>query len=223
MMQKEWTENDLKEMASQLGNPSGQGGVKTGEMMNLSNSGMIATTIALLGLTNGHRVLEIGPGNGKHVSSLLAACDKLSYTGLDISDTMVAEATQHNSTKVMEGKATFVLSNGKTIPFMSDSFERVFTVNTIYFWKRPVEYAAEIYRVTSPGGMFNLALADKAFMAKLPFTRYGFQLYDKQLAVNLMQAAGFEIDDVIEQLDITVGNMGQPVERDIIILKCRKH
>lgn len=221
-MHKEWTENDLKEIASQLGNPSGQGGVKTGEIMNLSNNGMIATTIALLEIEEGQRILEIGPGNGKHVNTIFQSCEQLTYTGLDISETMVNEATQINSSRVMEGKVTFVLSNGRLIPFMANSFDRVFTVNTIYFWKDPAGYTAEIYRVLKPGALFNLALADKSFMDKLPFTRYGFTLYGKPDVVTLLKNAGFAIDDVIEQLDITVGNMGQPVERDIIILKCRK-
>ncbi|REA59760.1 class I SAM-dependent methyltransferase [Dyadobacter luteus] len=222
-MQKEWTENDLKEIASQLGNPNGQGGVKTGEMMNLSNNGMIATTIALLDIQDGQRILEIGPGNGKHVSTIFNSCEQLTYTGLDISETMVNEATQFNSSRVMEGKVTFVLSNGRLIPFMANSFDRIFTVNTIYFWNDPAGYAAEIYRVMKPGALFNLALADKSFMEKLPFTRYGFRLYGKPDVVTLLKNAGFEIEDVIEQLDITIGNMGQPVERDIIILKCRKN
>lgn len=221
-MQREWTENDLKEIASQLGNPNGQGGIKTGEMMNLSNNGMIATTIALLDIEEGQRILEIGPGNGKHVGAIFNSCEQLTYTGLDISETMVNEATQLNSSRVMEGKVTFVLSNGKVIPFMANSFDRIFTVNTIYFWNDPAGYAAEIHRVMKPGGLFNLALADKSFMEKLPFTRYGFRLYGKPDAVTLLKNAGFEIEDVIEQLDITVGNMGQPVERDILILKCRK-
>ncbi|MCE7038841.1 class I SAM-dependent methyltransferase [Dyadobacter sp. CY312] len=221
-MQREWTEDDLKEIASQLGNPTGKGGVKTGEMMNLSNNGMIATTVALLGIRAGHTVLEIGPGNGKHVSAILESTEELQYTGLDISETMIAEATQLNSTRVMDGSVNFVLSNGKTIPFTPHFFDRIFTVNTIYFWKDPLHYAKEILRVLKPGGIFNLALADKSFMEKLPFTKYGFQLYDRKSVAKLMTGAGFEIVDVIEQIDITVGNMGQPVERDIMVLICRK-
>jgi ubiquinone/menaquinone biosynthesis C-methylase UbiE len=221
-MQREWTEDDLKEIAVQLGNPTGKGGIKTGEMMNLSNNGMIATTVALLGVQDGQRILEIGPGNGKHLKSIMDSHEGLRYTGLDISETMVNEATQLNSIRVMEGTATFVLSNGKTIPFSSDTFDKIFTVNTVYFWKDPVAYAAEIYRVLKPGCLFNLALADKTFMEKLPFTKYGFQLYDKQSVTKLMRKAGFEIVEVVEQIDITIGNMGQPVEREILVLMCRK-
>ena len=221
-MQREWTEEDLKEIASQLGNPTGKGGVKTGEMMNLSNNAMIATTVALLGIQQGQTILEIGPGNGKHVNAILDASEDLRYTGLDISETMIVEATQLNSIRVMEGTVNFVLSNGKTIPFAADSFDRIFTVNTVYFWKDPVFYATEILRVLKPGGIFNLALADKSFMEKLPFTKYGFQLYDSKSVNKLMVSSGFEIVDIVEQIDITIGNMGQPVERDIMVLICRK-
>lgn len=221
-MEKQWTENELKEIAKQLGNPTGDGGIKTAEMMNLSNHGMIATTVALLDIQNGDNMMEIGPGNGKHVPSLMDSHENLKYTGLDISETMINEAHLLNSKLVLEGKATFVLSNGKTIPFAENSFDKIFTVNTVYFWKNPNHYAAEIYRVLKPNGVFNLALATKTFMEKLPFTAYGFKLYSKSEALTLLTDAGFAIIDAVEQVDITVGRLGQPVERDIIIIKCTK-
>jgi ubiquinone/menaquinone biosynthesis C-methylase UbiE len=221
-MQREWTENDLKEMASQLGNPTGPGGLKVGQMMNLSNNAMIATTVALLGIQDGQCILEIGQGNGKHVHSILGEKQNLKYTGLDISETMIAEATQLNSISVMDGTVNFVLANGKTVPFASHSFDRIFTVNTIYFWKQPLAYAKEIRRVLKPDGIFNLAVTDKSFMEKLPWIKYGFQLYDKKSVSKVVVDAGFEIVEVVEQVDITIGNMGQPVERDIMVFICRK-
>lgn len=221
-MQREWTDEELKEIASQLGNPTGESGIKTGEMMSLSNNGMISATVALLNIEDGHRILEIGPGNGKHVGQIMIQHENLLYTGLDISETMILEATQHNSVGVMQGKINFVLSNGKTIPFSANTFDSIFTVNTIYFWEDAQAYASEILRVLKPGGMFNLSLADKSFMEKLPFTRYGFKLYNKPEAKKLMQSAGFEVVDIIEQIDITVGRLGQPIERDMMVLTCRK-
>ncbi|TDE15464.1 class I SAM-dependent methyltransferase [Dyadobacter psychrotolerans] len=221
-MKKEWSETDLAAIAGQLANPTGEGGIKTGEMMNLSNNGMIATTIALLSIQEGNRVLEIGPGNGNHVSELMKLYE-ITYTGVDISLTMIEEASRRYSEDVLKGNVNFILSDGNQLPFQSDFFDKIFTVNTIYFWKDPVKYASEIYRILKTDGTFNLALATKSFMKKLPFTKYGFQLYDKETAVSLMSEAGFQVQEIIEQIDITIGNMGQPVERDIMVLICTKY
>ncbi len=221
-MEKQWTADELREMARQLGNPSGEGGIKTAEMMNISNQGMIANTIALLDIQPGDQILEIGPGNGKHVASVLDSFDSVYYTGMDISETMIAAAHALNAESVLAGKATFTLSNGKTIPFSAHTFDKIFTVNTVYFWKNPLQYATEIYRVLKPNGTFNMSLATQEFMEKLPFTIYGFKLYNKNTISKLVVKAGFQLIDVHEQIDITVGRLGQPVEREILILKCTK-
>ena len=221
-MQKAWPENDLKEIARQLGKPDGELGLKTGLMMNRSNGAMIRRTVELLDIQDNEQILELGPGNGEHVADLLAAGSDLFYTGADISETMILEAIKMNEDVVNRGKVSFVLSNGEKLPFQNDSFHKIFTVNTIYFWENPENYAQEIYRTLKANGTFCLALAAKSFMEKLPFTKYGFQLYDKDSALKSMQSAGFLIDQVVEEMDVTIGNMGQQVEREIIILICTK-
>ena len=221
-MQNEWSEEDLKEIAKQLSHPDGETGVRTGHIMNKSNSGMIRRAIELSEIEDNQQILEIGPGNGEHVKIVFEKYSDIKYTGVDISETMIEEAAKMNESLVSNGRATFVLSNGINLPFSDHSFDRIFTVNTIYFWHSPAEYAAEIYRVLKFNGTFCLALADKSFMEKLPFTRFGFQLYNKESAVKLMNDAGFFVESVVEEIDMTIGNLGQQVERDIILIICRK-
>jgi len=221
-MQKEWTEDDLKEIARQLGKPEGELGLKTGQMMNKSNGAMIRRAFELLEIKSFEKVLEIGPGNGEHVEELLQNTSETRYWGVDISETMIVEANKINESLINQGKVSFVSSDGKMLPFEDHCFDKIFTVNTIYFWQEPGSYAFEIYRILKPGGTFCLALADRSFMEKLPFTQFGFQLYDKESAKKRMENTGFVIEKVVEELDITVGNMGQQVEREIIIVVCKK-
>ena len=135
---------------------------------------------------------------------------------------MVSEAKALNSEWIASGKASFVLSNADKLPFDDHSFDKIFTVNTIYFWQNPLEYAREVGRVLKLNGTFCLALANKSFMEKLPFTTFGFQLYDPETARKLMEDAGFFAEDVLQEIDITVSNLGHPVEREIMILVCKK-
>ena len=160
-MKKEWTEEELKQVARQLSQPKGDAGIKTAERMALSNENMIARTVESLRLEAGEKVLEIGPGNGSHVAWLMDKATGLSYTGADISMTMIEEANRINDAMVSSGSVSFELSDGEHLDFPADAFQKIFTVNTLYFWKDPRAYATEIYKVLKPGGRFCTAFATK--------------------------------------------------------------
>lgn len=221
-MKKEWSEEELKEVARQLGNPDGANGVKTGERMNLSNANMINRGVESLDIKTGETVLEIGPGNGSHVGSIIDVADKVIYYGIDISETMILEANKLNEGLVINGQVIFALSDGNKLDFQDGFFDKIFTVNTVYFWRDPVAYAKEIFRVLKPGGVFGLVFSDKSFMEQLPFTKFGFQLYDKNLAKKLLQQAGFSVNETIEETETTQSNLGEFVDRPIVIMLATK-
>ncbi|TKC04138.1 class I SAM-dependent methyltransferase [Pedobacter frigoris] len=221
-MEKEWNDEDWHELASQLSEPQGDAGIKTGEMMASSNENMIFRTIDLLGLRANEEVLEIGHGSASHLSTLMRKASGLEYTGIDISLTMIEEAKRINTAFIESGSVSFYLSDGLHIDFSDNQFDKIFTVNTLYFWKDPEAYAKEIYRVLKPGGRFCLAIATKDFMEKLPFTKWIFQLYDRPMVEELLSAAGFSIQSVAEEKDFAVSKTGEQVERDIIIVTAGK-
>jgi cyclopropane fatty-acyl-phospholipid synthase-like methyltransferase len=64
---------------------------------------------ASLGVEAGHRVLEIGFGNGRAAPQVIAQAVDVRYSGIDISPTMVAEASAFNAVLVAAGKASFHL------------------------------------------------------------------------------------------------------------------
>ncbi|MGY0035529.1 class I SAM-dependent methyltransferase [Pedobacter sp. NJ-S-72] len=101
---------DFKEIAGQLGCPSGDKGIRTAENMAVNNNNMIMLTISALDLNPGDVVLEIGPGNGSHVVSLLKDIKYLLYYGVDISPLMISEAIKLNLASVASGRADFSLS-----------------------------------------------------------------------------------------------------------------
>ena len=212
------SEEQLMEIASQLSCPSGDSGLKTAENMALHNDNMIATAIDGLNLQPGDVVLEIGPGSGTHLTRLFAKAESLSYTGADISELMVSEAMKNNMALVKKGQASFLLSDGKQLDFGPNTFDKIFTVNTLYFWADAVNYAAEMLRVLKPGGTFCLCFAPKAFMTKLPFTGYVFKLYSQEEAVKVLTLAGFEIVATEEHKELIKTAAGESIERDFILI-----
>lgn len=213
---------NMKELARQLSCPEGEDGIKTGELMNIGNENMIKRTIDLADITEKDTLLEIGHGNGAHVAYLFKKANPTHYYGIDISETMIKEAQRINVDLITANKASFGLSNGENLPYSNNFFDKIFTVNTLYFWKDPKVYAAEIYRILKPNGKFCLTFAEKSFMEQLPFTQYGFQLYDIPLATALLKDVSFVIENIIKETEETTSNTGQAVKRDIVIIIAQK-
>ncbi|RZK81144.1 MAG: class I SAM-dependent methyltransferase, partial [Pedobacter sp.] len=124
----------FKSIADQLKCPTGDDGLTTAAHMAENNHNMILQTIAAMKLKEYDTVLEIGPGGGRHVGSLFNEIGNLDYYGIDISELMITEATKVNQSLLRAGNLTFSLSDGVTIDFSDNFFDKVFTVNTIYFW-----------------------------------------------------------------------------------------
>ncbi|SMD13188.1 class I SAM-dependent methyltransferase [Pedobacter nyackensis] len=216
------TEQQLREIAGQLGKPEGADGIMTAERMAHTNNNMTKSAIEALDIAKGDVVLEIGPGNGTHVKDLMTKASGIRYYGVDISDTMVAEANRINEAEVNKGQVSFSLTAADKLNFDDEFFDKIFTVNTLYFWADPLAYAAEIKRVLKHGGLFCLAIGTKEFMEKLPFTKYRFKLYDASDAEQLFRSAGFIVTDVKQQKDLTTSHTGEIVDRDIIIMTARR-
>src|SRR5690606_9635685 len=107
-------------------------------------------------------------------------------------------------------EVNFLLTDGLALPFADMSFDRIVTVNTLYFWENPLAYACEIHRVLkSDGGVFCLAFVEGEFMKNLPFASYGFELYDRKMAENLLENAGFTIKGSVTETETIRSNTGE--------------
>lgn len=213
------SEKELQELAGQLRRPDGDEGRKVGEMMNIVNGNMINKAIENLQLSDNDTVLEIGPGTGSHVKSILNSGTSIVYHGIDISDTMVAEAAKLNSGLQ---NTSFTVTDGKSIPFEKGLFDKVITTNTIYFWENPQGYANEIARVLKPGGLFSIGFIPSSTMQYLPFAKYGFTHYDIEAVSKLLTSAGMEIAGAVTHKEVVPTNSGEQVEREFVILTAKK-
>lgn len=205
--------DQLAALASQLSHPSGEKGLEIAEMMNETNIGMTKNAISNLTLTSGEAVLELGHGNAGHLNFLFSLCENVHYTGLEISTLMNQEAQQLNGSFIEAQKAAFALYDGKHIPFSDNQFDKLFTVNTLYFWENPLETLAELSRVLKPKALFSLTFAHRSFMEMLPFTPFGFTLYNPDEVMALVQQSNFKLKHEDSQIETVMTKDGQTVER----------
>ncbi|AOC94237.1 Phthiotriol/phenolphthiotriol dimycocerosates methyltransferase [Flavobacterium anhuiense] len=206
-------QEELQAIASQLKHPSGEKGIEMANMMNETNINMTKHSIQNLNISNENRILELGHGNAGHVEFLFEQAEKPKYYGLEMSELMFQEARQINRNFVSQKQAFFSIYDGNTIPFEDGSFDKIFTVNTIYFWQKPEELLSEIYRVLKSNGTFCLTFAEEDFMKTLPFTQYEFELYSTQKAQELIKKSEFKIVYTETQTEKVKSKTGELVDR----------
>ncbi|SDD37810.1 class I SAM-dependent methyltransferase [Niabella drilacis] len=214
--------NGLKELAAQLRQPDGAKGIEVADMMHASNIGMTRHAIDQLAIADNDHILELGHGSGKHLPYLLQQKTGLTYYGLELSKTMNQEAGKENRAFVERKQAVFQLYDGVHIPFADHYLDRVFTVNTIYFWTDPERLLSELYRVLKPGGKLNITFAQEHFMKELPFTQYGFTLYNNERITELLKKTRFRIADMVTQSENIQSKPGGEATREFTTVSLEK-
>ncbi|MBS7252822.1 class I SAM-dependent methyltransferase [Flavobacterium branchiicola] len=204
---------ELQAIASQLKHPSGEKGIEMANMMNETNINMTQHSIRNLKISNGNKILELGHGNAGHVEFLFEQAENLKYYGLEMSELMFQEARQINRNFVSQKQAFFSIYDGNTVPFEDESFDKIFTVNTLYFWQKPEELLLEIYRVLLQKGNFCLTFAEEDFMKTLPFTQFEFELYSTEKAQKLIEKTAFKIVYTESQTEKVKSKTGELVDR----------
>jgi len=215
-------EETLKSIAEQLRKPVGEYALKVGEKMNEGNLHINLYTIEALKLAPNNNILEIGMGNGFFVKDILSANEFIRYTGCDFSEVMVDEASKINEEYVKAGTAKFYLANAEQLPFNDEEFDKVFTVNTIYFWTDPSLVLSEIKRVLKPKGQVIISIRPKAVMQYYPFVKYGFEMFNKEELTDLLRQNDFNITDIIEREEPEQEIAGEKMSVETLIVCAEK-
>lgn len=213
-------EKDLKILAKNLANPEGEKGLEIADMMHATNISMTLESIKAMALQDLDSVLEVGQGNAGHLEFVLNEAKNIQYIGLDISETMRKAAAEKNT--AFKDQAQFLVYNGHDIPFQDHKFNKIFTVNTLYFWERPLDFLNEIFRVLKPEGIFVLTFGQKEFMQNLPFTEFGFNLYDNQSLIKMIEKSLFSNYILTEKEEVIKSKTGELVTRIYTILTIKK-
>ncbi|MEX2485146.1 MAG: class I SAM-dependent methyltransferase [Brumimicrobium sp.] len=213
---------EMKALASQLRQPEGEAGVQVAELMNETNNKMICHSIHHLNMLDNNRVLELGHGNCSHLKYLLKQRTNLTYYGLETSELMKNEAQKINSSFLDKKVASFHLYGGLEIPFSDNYFDRVFTVNTIYFWDNPKLLISELHRVIKQSGILNITFVEGESMKKLPFTQYGFSYYNKDKIAQLISNVSFRIVAAETQMETVKSKTGDTVNREYTTITIKK-
>ncbi len=143
-----------------------------------------------LSLGRNDHALEIGFGTGTLIKKIADNFDNGLIEGVDFSKSMVEIAQKKNKKHINSGKVIIRLGDFDEMLFDDNSFDKIFSVNTIYFWKNPKTSISKIYRILKPGGKLVIGFNDKDEMKKMPLNKDVFQYYSTQDVTELLSING---------------------------------
>ncbi len=194
-------EDFLKEVAAQLRKPNGEFGREVADKMNESNQQMNLKTIELLDIKPQETILEVGMANGAYTQTILEKAASVKYIGIDYSSDMVELALRNNNTHLENKGAEFFLGDIINLPVSSNSVDKLFTVNTIYFWGDLDKSLLEGHRVLKTNGLFAITIRPEGCLRKYPSTKYNFKHFSTEDIENLFIKHGFEIHTSIHEIE----------------------
>jgi ubiquinone/menaquinone biosynthesis C-methylase UbiE len=205
-----------EQQAAQLRKPHGEGAEAIATYMRELNWDLYAHVVNHLLPDKGLSLLELGFGEGIVPEMLDQHITTLHYTGIDFSEEMVNMATA----KHIPG-ARFLLGEVAAMPFADQTFDIAFGINVLYFWETPERELSEIMRVLKPGGLLLLGYRPKTYMQAIPFTQFGFTLYETAALEKLLAKQGFvKITTQTEaEPDRMIAGKVQPMKHAVTIAK----
>jgi len=147
------SKNSFNELASQLRCPSGEIGKQVGKQMDELNTPQNDWIITLLNLQPSDRVLEIGFGTGKTLEKIAKIVKAGKIYGVELSNTMIDVASRKLKDKISLGLIKLYKDNSENLPFLDNSFNKIFSVHTVYFWENLNRVFSQLFRVSSVGGI----------------------------------------------------------------------
>jgi ubiquinone/menaquinone biosynthesis C-methylase UbiE len=162
------------------------------EKGNAELNALMCETLSIRG--NDH-ILEIGFGTGTLIKKIADHLDNGLIEGVDFSKSMVAIAQKKNRNHIKNGKVKFHLGDFDEVTFDDNCFDKIFSVNTIYFWKNPKTTISKIFRILKPGGKLVIGFHDKTDMEKMPLNKDVFQYYSTHEIKKLLSVYG-SLDDI---------------------------
>ncbi len=142
---------------TELGNPAKPCGSAGEEMLRGMNQRHYAVTgwaLNFFDLKSSSRVLDIGCGGGETLRRMSECITEGHLTGADYSPLSVEMSKALNREDVDNGKLDVVCASVSDLPFEDNSFDRIITVESFYFWPDPENDLREVLRVLDTDGIF---------------------------------------------------------------------
>jgi ubiquinone/menaquinone biosynthesis C-methylase UbiE len=190
-------------IAKQSRCPTGLLGWVIGRVMERETAAENDATLERLQLTPTDAVLEIGFGAGRALERVANVVTAGRVVGVEMSQDMLGMATRRCAQLIRAGRVELRLGAAEHLSFGAASFDKAYSVHTLYFWQRPAEIVSELRRVLRPDGWLVLCFRVRGAAGTADFPDTVYRFYGDADLVRLLRDGGFD--------DVTVsGAVGTP-------------
>lgn len=188
-----------QDIVTEQGNPrhpEGEAGAQMLARMNESHAAVTEWALGFFQMQPDDDVLDIGCGGGATLARLAGRVPEGHLTGLDYSEVSVEATRRYNPVLIETDRLDVLQGSVEQMPFDDESFDRIVTVESFYFWPDPEANLCEVRRVLRTGGQFLLVAdiydtPDLSAEERANIERYELQNPTPEEFQRLFQAAGF--------------------------------
>lgn len=182
-------------ISGQYRRPSGWLGRWIGSRMARQHIPENEWTVSLLDPQPGDHILEVGFGPGFAIECVARHVTQGRVAGVDFSPTMVAAASRRNRKAIASGVVDLHDGDAASLPFEDGSFDKVFSIHSIYFWPQPTQALREIHRVLRTNATLVLTILPMddpvAPVTSSTPGAYSFTPYSGERLVRMLGEVGF--------------------------------
>ncbi len=175
-------------IAGQFKKPTGFFGIFSSNIMIKGNTSKYEQMIKNLDVQPHDQLLEIGYGPGIGIKMIAQTFTSCTIHGIDFSRLMYNRAKKYNKQyipdKVQLQYGDFLKMRGN-----SNSYDKVFCLNVVYFWNELNEPFKKISSLLKNGGSFFIYMADKDALKTAPDSV--FNKYSIDQVIESLKSAGF--------------------------------
>ena len=117
--------------------------------METEHSNVVLQVVGQLGIRPGEQILDLGCGNGWATRLLAKAAAGAAAVGVDVSPKMIARADELHSLTI---RARYEVASFEDLGFRDGRFDRVFSMEALYYSVDLDRAVAQALRVLKPGG-----------------------------------------------------------------------
>jgi ubiquinone/menaquinone biosynthesis C-methylase UbiE len=188
----------IKYVGKNFRNPRGIGGKTATLIMNVINQKQYNTLLKNINIKPNDTILDIGFGNGYLIHKLFKQNVPVTIYGIEISNDMLHKVKRAQKKNIENGRLKLFLENINQTSLEQNTFDKIYTVNTIYFWDEMEKCFSAIKKILKPNGIFINLIYTKKFMDKIMYTKYGFNKYTVEEIENMTKSYGMKVKSTIE-------------------------
>jgi ubiquinone/menaquinone biosynthesis C-methylase UbiE len=144
----------------------------------------------ILSVAGNDHILEIGSGTGALIKKIADHLTTGMIEGVDLSKPMFKISQRKNRNHIKNGKVKIHFGDFDNLTLDSNCFDKIFSVNTIYFWKNPEDTLSKVSSILKPGGKLVIGYHDKSEMEKMPLNKDVFNYYSTDDLKELLSING---------------------------------